>query len=301
MQADAVRADVIAIDDAGHNTVDNAVGFVSIAHNGAPLRIEYTRIGTERAGAPLIVFLHEGLGSVAQWRGFPRRLCDALQARGLVYSRPGYGRSTPRAAGERWGRDYLHRQAHEVLPALLAALGIDARAAPPWLFGHSDGGSIALLYAARFPEAVAGAVVMAPHYMVEAVGLAGIARARSAWLSGDLRERLARVHDDPASAFWGWCDAWLDPAFADWSIEAELPAIRCPLLALQGVDDDYGTLEQIRGIGRRVAHARVLELPACGHAPQRDQPQAVIDATRALMQTCAASPRAQTPIEDRVR
>lgn len=273
---------------AADTVTQGASEFVSIEHAGVPLRIEFARIGAERTDRPLIVFLHEGLGSVAQWRDFPRRLCDAVQARGLVYSRPGYGRSTPRAAAERWGRDYLHQQAHAVLPALLAALGIDARAEPPWLFGHSDGGSIALLYAARFPEAVAGAVVMAPHYSVEAVGLAGIVRAREAWTSGRLREQLARVHDDPASAFWGWFDAWLDPAFRDWSIEAELAAIRCPLLALQGVDDEYGTLEQIHGIGRRVAHARILALPACGHAPQRDQPQAVIEATHALMQAHGA-------------
>src|SRR5690606_9076267 len=139
-------------------------------------------LGRDRAGAPLVVFLHEGLGSLAMWRDFPQRLCDAVGARGLVYSRPGYGRSTPRAPEEAWAPDFMHRQAHEVLPALLRALGLDAAADPPWLFGHSDGGSIALLYAAAFPRALRGAVVLAPHILVEDLSVASIERARVAYL-----------------------------------------------------------------------------------------------------------------------
>ncbi len=230
--------------------------------------------------APLLVFLHEGLGSVAMWKDFPQRLCDALGCRGLVYSRPGYGRSTPRAVHERWEPDYLHRQAREVLPALLHALGVtDERYR---LFGHSDGGSIALLHAARFPDRVAGAVVLAPHIMVEQMSLDGIALTRDAYLRTDLRDRLARYHDDPDSAFWGWNDIWLDPRFRTWSIEADLADIRCPLLAVQGLDDAYGTLEQIRGIARRVPGTHLLEWTRCGHVPHRDQPEALIDATRAF-------------------
>jgi pimeloyl-ACP methyl ester carboxylesterase len=265
----------------GHQ--EPATGFVELQWVERSVRIEHAWIAPERAAAPLVVFLHEGLGSLAMWKDFPQRLCDAAGCRGLVYSRPGYGRSTPREPGEAWDLDFMHRQAHEVLPALLAALGVDTRRDPPWLFGHSDGGSIALLHAARFPDRVAGLVVLAPHILVEDLSVASIAKAREAYLATDLKARLARYHDDPDSAFWGWNDIWLHPPFRAWSIEAEIEAIRCPLLAVQGLDDEYGTLEQIRGIARRVAHARLLELQRCGHSPQRDQPARVIEATVALM------------------
>ncbi len=249
-------------------------------HGHAP---ERARGGAQAAPAPLVVFLHEGLGSLSAWRDFPERLCAALGARGLVYSRPGYGRSTPRASDERWRPDFMHRQAHEVLPALLQALGIDAARTPPWLFGHSDGGSIALLHAARFVDATAGLVVLAPHIFVEEVGLRSIRRARTAYVEGDLKQRLGRHHADPDSAFFGWNDAWLDPAFASWNIEAEIAFIRRPVLAVQGVDDEYGTMEQIRGIARAVPGTRLLELERCGHAPQRDQPEALLEAVRGFV------------------
>ena len=139
--------------------------FADIDWQGRPVRIEHALLGAGRADAPLLVFLHEGLGSLSMWRDFPERLCDAAGARGLVYSRPGYGRSTLRAAGERWAPDFMHRQALDVLPALLGALGLANER--PWLFGHSDGGSIALLYAAHRPQALSGAVVLAPHILVE--------------------------------------------------------------------------------------------------------------------------------------
>ena len=260
-----------------------SVAFVDIDAGGTPLRIEHRWLRRERRDEPLMVFLHEGLGSVSMWRDFPALLCDTLACRGLVYSRPGYGRSTPRPPGLAWGPDFMHHQAHTVLPALLRALGIDTAADPPWLFGHSDGGSIALLHAARFPQAVAGTVVLAPHIRVEDVSVASIAAARQAYADTDLRPRLARHHDDPDSAFFGWNDVWLSPAFRAWSIESEIGSITAPLLAVQGLDDEYGTLEQIRGIARRVPHTRLLELPGCGHSPHRDQPQAVIDATRRLL------------------
>ena len=256
--------------------------FVDLRADGRTLRIEHRCVEGPRH-APLVVFLHEGLGSAAMWRDFPDRLCAAAGTRGLVWSRPGYGRSTPRAPGERWAPDFMHRQAHAVLPALLAALGVDASCEPPWLLGHSDGGSIALLHAARFTDAVAGAVVMAPHIRVEDVSVASIARARDAYRDTDLRARLARWHDDPDSAFFGWNDAWLDPAFRAWSIEDELAAIRCPLLAIQGADDEYGTMAQIRGIAARVPGTELLELERCGHAPHRDRPDAVIDAVAAFV------------------
>jgi pimeloyl-ACP methyl ester carboxylesterase len=259
-------------------TVDT--GFVSIDWAGRPVQLEYQWHRPSRTDRPLLIFLHEGLGSVSMWRDFPAALCEAADVRGLVYSRPGYGRSSARPAGERWRPDFMHRQADEVLPALLRALDIRER---PFLFGHSDGGSIALLYAAHFPQALAGAIVVAPHILVEAFGLASIRKAREAYAANGLRERLARHHQDVDSAFYGWNDIWLDPAFEAWNIEDELPAIRCPLLAVQGLDDEYGTLEQIRGIARRVPQARLLEIPHCGHSPHRDQPQALLAATAGFL------------------
>jgi pimeloyl-ACP methyl ester carboxylesterase len=253
-----------------------------VALPGGPT-LETLRVGDDAAGGPLVVFLHEGLGSVAMWRDFPARLCAVGGLRGLVYSRPGYGRSTPRPADEHWGPDFMHRQAIEVLPALLEAVGVDAAREPPWLFGHSDGGSIALIHAARFPDRVAGAVVVAPHVFVEPVSIDSIARIRDAYRDTDLRARLARFHDDPDSAFYGWNDAWRSPAFIGWNIESLLPAIRCPVLAVQGHDDEYGTMAQVEAIARAVPRAGMLALEGCGHSPHRDRPDALIDATLAFM------------------
>lgn len=245
------------------------VEFATILFESRALGIEHRWIGGHDS-KPLVVFLHEGLGSVAMWKDYPDQLCAAAGTRGLVYSRPGYGRSTRRPPGERWRPDFMHRQAFHVLPALLEALGVRE---PPFLFGHSDGGSIALLYAARFRAA--GVIAVAPHIVVEEFGLASIREARTAYLEADLKAGLAKYHDDPDSAFWGWNDAWLDPAFASWSIEREIGTIACPLLAVQGVNDAYGTLEQVRGIARRVAQTRLLVLPECGHSPHREQPEAL--------------------------
>lgn len=256
-----------------------ATSLVGLHALGRDLHIEYQWVGDAAPEAPLIVFLHEGLGSVSMWRDFPQRLCEAAGCRGLVYSRPGYGRSTPRAADEVWNPDFMHRQALEVLPALLRALGVDPAVRAPWLFGHSDGGSIALLHAAHAGAHVAGAIVLAPHILVEDLSVASIEKARLAYEQTDLRQRLGRHHVDPDSAFWGWNRIWLDPRFRDWSIEREIESIACPLLAVQGLDDEYGTLEQIRGIARRVPGTELLELPDCGHSPHRDQAQAVIDAS----------------------
>ena len=267
-----------------------AAEFVSLDWAGRSVDIEYRWLGPARSvpdRQPLVVFLHEGLGSLAMWRDFPAQLCETADVCGLVYSRPGYGRSTPRAAREAWGVDFMHRQAHEVLPALLAALGVDNADNPPWFFGHSDGGSIALLYAARFPYAVHGAIVLAPHIMVEDLSVVSIAKAREAYVDTDLRLRLARYHDNPDSAFWGWNDIWLHPPFRQWSIETEITGIRCPLLAVQGLDDEYGTMEQIRGIARRVPQTQLLELADCGHSPHRDQPAALIAATTQFIHTHA--------------
>ena len=263
------------------------VEFVGLCHGGRELSIEYQWVGNDDAPAPLIVFLHEGLGSRAMWKDFPARLCARCGCRGLVYSRPGYGQSTPRAHGERWGVDFMHRQAYDLLPALFGALGIDTSENPPWLLGHSDGGSIALLYAARYPRQVAGIIVLSPHIMVEEISIVSIEQARQAYLETDLAQRLARYHRDPDSAFWGWNEIWLDPAFRAWSIEREIGAIRCPVLAIQGLDDEYGTLAQIRGIARRAPQTELVELPRCGHSPHRDQPDQLLR----LAQRFVASPQ----------
>jgi pimeloyl-ACP methyl ester carboxylesterase len=261
--------------------------FVDIEYDGRATTLEYAWV--EPAGAPvasdplrreavdvpLVVFLHEGLGSLSMWKDYPQRLCDACGSRGLVFSRAGYGRSTPRRADERWPVDFMHRQAQDVLPRLFDRLGVRAHANPPWLLGHSDGGSIALIHAAAFPDAVAGVVAVAPHIFVEDVSMASIAAARDAYRATDLRTRLARYHDDPDSAFFGWNDVWLDPAFRDWSIEPVLDRLQCPILAVQGEDDEYGTLAQVTGIRARVPHAEIVVLVNCGHSPQRDQPEAL--------------------------
>jgi pimeloyl-ACP methyl ester carboxylesterase len=260
----------------GGETMSGESEFTAIQWRGKDVRIEYVHIAPERTDAPLVVFLHEGLGSVAMWKDFPEKLCERGGFRGLVFSRPGYGRSTPREPDEFWDVDYMHRQAYEVLPAVFEALGI---AEAPWLFGHSDGGSISLLYASRFPQRVAGLVLLAPHIFVEDLTVASIDQARQAWLETDLPKKLGRYHDDAEATFWGWNRIWLHPPFKHWNIEAELDAIRCPVLAIQGIDDEYGTLRQIHGIAERVPDTELLEVPDCGHSPHRDQPETAIVAT----------------------
>jgi len=245
---------------------DDAIRFAHLAWRGRPLRLEYQWVGDVVSARPTVVFLHEGLGSLAMWKDFPAGFCTGHGLRGLVFSRCGYGRSTPKPADEHWTPAFMHAQAHEVLPLLFGALGIER----PWLFGHSDGGSIALLHAAKF--AVAGIVVVAPHLFVEDVSIASIEKAREAYETTDLRARLARYHADPDSAFRGWNDIWLDPAFRRWNIEADLDTIGCPVLAVQGTDDEYGTLAQIGRIQARLPKTRLLVIPKCGHSPHRDQP-----------------------------
>ena len=257
--------------------------FVVINWAGNKVKIEFQWVGSADADRPLIVFLHEGLGSVAMWKDFPQRLCEAANCRGLVYSRPAYGKSTPRAADDAWQPDFMHRQAFEVLPALLKALDINAEVEKPWLFGHSDGGSIALLFAARYPSNTSGTIVLAPHILVEDVSISSIEKARIAYQTTGLRSQLARYHDEPDSAFWGWNNIWLNPAFRHWNMTQAIKTITCPLLAVQGLDDEYGTLEQIHGIKRVLPHTQLLELPNCGHSPHRDQPDALIAASVAFI------------------
>ncbi|KAA1015892.1 alpha/beta hydrolase [Paraburkholderia panacisoli] len=254
------------------------------AASHGPLRIEYRWVNETAADAPIAVFLHEGLGSIAMWRDWPQTLCERLGMRGLVYSRPGYGLSTPRARDVKWPVHFMTDQARDILPALLNALAIDTRERKRmWVVGHSDGGSIALLYAALHPDELVGAVVIAPHVFVEDISVESIAQTKQLYETTDLRAKLGRYHADVDSAFYGWNDIWLNPAFRQWSITAELASIRQPLLAIQGHDDNYGTMAQIDTIAARVPQAQLVKLDACGHSPHRDAPGQLNDAIAAFV------------------
>ncbi len=235
------------------------------------LRLEYEWIRGDDTVAPAVL-LHEGLGSVGMWRDFPSQLAQVTGRRVLAYSRQGYGGSSrlskPRAV------TYMHDEALEVLPAFLDALGV----ASPLLIGHSDGASIALIHAGGSGRSVSGVVAMAPHVMVEDVTVAGIEATCRAYVSTDLRKRLARHHADVDGAFRGWGDIWLSPAFRSWNIEEYLPRIQCPVLAIQGEQDEYATMEQLGRIGRGAPRVELLKLDDCRHSPHRDQPDAVLEA-----------------------
>lgn len=250
--------------------------FLDIVWREHSIQIESAWVGPDNREGPIMVFLHEGLGSLSMWRDFPHRLCLALGIKGFVFSRPGYGRSTLGEDDERWDTDYLHQQACEVLPSVLEAARIDPRNTPVWLFGHSDGGSIALIYAAKFPTNAAGLVVVAPHIMVEPLTLLGIEKSRLAYQTTDLAIQLGKYHLNPDVAFWRWNNAWLEPAFRSWSIKALLSDIRCPVLAVQGEQDQYGSMRQIYGVQQAWSETELLELPGCGHIPHRDQPDQLI-------------------------
>ena len=243
----------------------------------AGLDLEGAWAGERIAGRGEIVLLHEGLGSLAQWRDFPVALSAATGRAVFAYTRQGYGRSTP-LNGPR-APDYLHVEALEVLPAVLAVEAISR----PMLFGHSDGATIALLFAAAFPAALAGLALEAPHVFGEDLTIAGIRAADGVFRTTDLPRKLARYHPDPEAVFGAWRDIWLDPAFRDWNIEVGLGAITCPAVLIQGEDDEYGTRAQIDAIAARLARSETLMLPRCGHAPHRDRMQAVLAATAAFV------------------
>jgi pimeloyl-ACP methyl ester carboxylesterase len=235
-------------------------------------KLEVQKIPGANRDAPALVFLHEGLGSVAMWRDFPRKAAAATGCAAVVYSRYGYGQSEvlggPRTVG------YMHVEALEVLPELLARLEVRE----PVLVGHSDGGSIALIHAATRGE-IRGLAVMAPHVFVEDISVRSIAEARKAFETTDLAQKLGRYHADAAKTFRGWNDIWLHPDFRVWNIEEFLPRIRCPVLAIQGFDDEYGTMAQLEAIaGQTGGPIELLRLADCRHSPHRDQPQVVIEA-----------------------
>lgn len=231
------------------------------------------------AGWPTIVFLHEGLGSVSLWRGFPGALGVRTGCGIFAYSRAGHGRSGAAALPRE--PDYLEREATDVLPDVLVAAGIEN----PVLFGHSDGGSIALAFAATYPHATRGLILEAPHVFVEELSVRSIAAARETYPS--IRDRLGRHHDDVDATFRGWNDIWLDPRFRHWSIVTWLERIRVPVLTIQGCDDEYGTLAQLDAIEAGVPHARRLVLANCGHSPHRDAEETVLAAAAAFISSLA--------------
>jgi len=235
-------------------------------------RLEYRMIGPRPDAGPTLVLLHEGLGCVGLWGDFPDQLSAATGAGVLVYSRAAYGKSSPVALPR--PLSFMHAEAHEVLPRLLETIGFRRGL----LIGHSDGASIAAIYAGSHQDhRVGGLVLIAPHFFTEASGLAAIAETRRSYATGDLRARLSRWHADVDNAFKGWCDAWLDPDFRQWDITDQLAYIRVPTLIVQGEDDQYGTVRQIEVATQECyCPVEVALLPKAKHSPQRDAPEATL-------------------------
>ncbi len=225
-------------------------------------------------GAPLVL-LHEGLGSVGLWRDFPAQLQAATGRRLIAFSRYGHGRSAPPARPRTPG--FFHEEALEVLPELLLAL----EAAEPVLVGHSDGASIGLIHAAHHP--VTALVLLAPHVFVEEICVTAIRGTRETFVDGELRERMARHHENPDAAFWGWCDVWLDPAFLDWSLEEETAGLRAPTLLIQGADDPYGTLTQLDRIEGRARGPVTRLVLSGGHSPHLEHGPQVAQAVASFL------------------
>jgi pimeloyl-ACP methyl ester carboxylesterase len=243
-------------------------------------RLEYRWLGALAHEGRTIVFLHEGLGSIAQWRDFPAELCARTQCGGLVYNRQGYGGSDPL---ERLPMTFMHREALDVLPRVLDAFEI----ARPVLFGHSDGGSIALIYAASAPTPPAALILEAPHVFVEDLTVASIAALHQASRFSKLREGLARHHGEHVDRLLDtWLSTWLSAEFRTWNITNVLSNIACPILVIQGRDDEYGTMAQVSAIANAATGSvETLALSGCGHAPHVDQREAVLQASVAFLQT----------------
>jgi len=245
-------------------------GFLDIGAS----RLEYRMIGPRPEAAPTLVMLHEGLGSAALWGEFPEQLAAATGAGVFAYSRAGYGRSSPVALPR--ALRYMHNEALDVLPKLLEAIGFRRGL----LIGHSDGASIATIYAGSIQDhRVRGLVLMAPHFFVEDVSVCAIARAREAYANTDLRAKLARWHVDVDNAFVGWNDAWLDPQFRSWDITEMLAYVRVPILIVQGEGDQYGTVQQI-AVAQEECYCPVdvVLLPDVRHAPHKEAPEPTLAA-----------------------
>ena len=245
-------------------------GFLDIGAS----RLEYKMIGPRPGDAPTFVLLHEGLGSVGLWGDFPMRLAEATGLGVFVYSRAGYGNSSPSPLP--WPVTFMHEQAQDVLPPVLDAIGLSDGV----LLGHSDGASIATIYAGTIEDRrLRGVVLMAPHFFTEDFGIAEIAKIRDVYETTDLRAKLGRWHRDPDNAFRGWNGVWLDPEFRKWNITAELASIRMPVLVIQGEDDQYGTLRQVEAAKEMCrGPVETAILPAAGHAPHREAPAATMAA-----------------------
>ena len=230
--------------------------------------------------APTIVMLHEGLGCVGLWGDFPEKLRAATGAGVFAYSRAGYGQSDPVDLPRQL--DYMTHEAVDILPGVLDAIGFEHGI----LLGHSDGASIAAIYAGSIEDfRVRGLVLMAPHFFTEEMGLKSIAEAKAAYDDGDLRPRLAKYHRNVDNVFRGWNDAWLDPGFEDWNIAESIDYLRIPVLAIQGADDQYGTLAQIREIENRIYSPLDVEILAdCKHSPHAEQPEKTL---AAISEFCA--------------
>jgi pimeloyl-ACP methyl ester carboxylesterase len=232
------------------------------------------------AGAePVMVFLHEGLGSVAQWRDFPAQVAAATGCRALVYDRYGYGQSDVLEEARRPIR-FMHDEALVALPQMLRTLEVQN----PVLVGHSDGASIALIHAGA-GNPVRGVVAMAPHVFIEPICISSIRKAAHTFETTDFAQKLGRYHRDVRKTFYGWADVWRDPDFERWDIRDDyLPGVRCPVLAIQGHDDEYGTMAQLDEIARRVAGpCELLKLEKCGHSPFRDRAQETLAAVAAFI------------------
>ncbi len=245
-------------------------GFLSIGSHS----LEYRFIGPKPADALTLVLLHEGLGCIGLWGDFPEKLAQATGCGVFVYSRAGYGQSSPVALPR--PLTYMHDEARDVLPALLDQIGFQRGL----LIGHSDGASIAAIYAGTHQDhRVGGLVLMAPHFFTEDTGIAAIVEAKKAYETTDLKQKLARWHKDPDNAFHGWNGAWLDPDFRKWDITEQLDYIRVPILIVQGADDQYGTVAQIE-IAEQECYCpvEVALLPGVKHSPQREAPEVTVRA-----------------------
>ena len=249
--------------------------------NAAGRSLSYEWIEGNARGRPTLIFLHEGLGSIRQWRDFPLKVVAATGCRALVYDRYGYGESEVLEEPRR-GVRFMHDEALVFLPDLRRKLGIDDAI----LVGHSDGASIALIHAGAGHQA-RGAALMAPHVFIEPICVSSIKKVTAEFESSDLPLRLGKYHRDARRTFYGWADVWTDESFARWDIRQEyLPGIRAPLLAIQGCEDEYGTMAQLDELARYVAGpCELLKLERCGHAPFRDQPELTLAAvTRFITQ-----------------
>ncbi len=236
--------------------------------------LEYRMIGPAPEDAPTIVMLHEGLGSVGLWGDFPDRLQAATGFGVLAYSRAGYGASTPVKLPR--PLHYMHIEALEVLPKLLDQIGFRRGL----LLGHSDGASIAAIYAGGVADhRVRGVAMIAPHFVVEDISVTSIAEIKTAYEATDLKVKLARWHNDVDNAFYGWNGAWLDPKFRAWDISEYLAYIRVPVAIVQGINDQYGTIRQIETAEEECyCPVEVTMIPGAGHSPHRDAPEATLNA-----------------------